>query len=227
MKENIAVIIPVHNEEKYIKETIESVRNQSLQITTQIIVIDDGSTDKTCELIKQEDCILLRQKHKGTAVARNQGIKYLNKSAVSENQLVLFLDGDDILDQHAIKFLYEQMKDDQSIQIVYSKARDFTMIEGLPRRKEPYSGCMPGCALFKYEVFDQVGLFNENLKTGETVDWMLRAKDKGIIASYIDRVTLNRRIHPESTGMVHKNQERADYISILRQRMKKNNVQKS
>ena len=79
MKDDIlvSVITPAFNAEKYIKETIASVLNQT-HTNFELIIVDDGSTDKTSELveimIKNDTRIkLVKQKNLGVSMARNTG----------------------------------------------------------------------------------------------------------------------------------------------------------
>src|SRR3972149_7388250 len=74
MKKLISIIIPVYNEEKSISECLTSLQGQTLQ-GGEVIVIDDGSTDHTVELVKKFEVTLLKQNHQGPGAARNLGAK--------------------------------------------------------------------------------------------------------------------------------------------------------
>ena len=73
---SISVIIPVYNRCRLIDRAIKSVLGQTIP-PDEIIVIDDGSTDGTDEVIKNSypDVILLKQENRGVSCARNNGIK--------------------------------------------------------------------------------------------------------------------------------------------------------
>lgn len=90
MKKNISIIIPVYNEETSIAACLASL--QSLQGSTlksvEIVVVDDGSTDKTGEVVKQYPVKLLRQKHRGPGQARNLGAKN------AKGEILVFVDAD-------------------------------------------------------------------------------------------------------------------------------------
>lgn len=95
----VSIIIPVYNSEKYIKECICSVLNQSHK-NLEITIINDGSTDKSFEIVQtfQDSRIkLLSQKNRGAASARNLGLHH------ASGELIQFLDSDDILDKDKIK----------------------------------------------------------------------------------------------------------------------------
>lgn len=104
----ISVIIPVYNVENFIEETIESVLLQSLK-NIEIILVDDGSIDKSlmiCEQFSQNDSRikLLRQKNSGVSNARNNGLE------LAEGEYVFFMDSDDTIDSEFLKSSYEVAK---------------------------------------------------------------------------------------------------------------------
>ena len=79
MKEKfeISVVIPAYNREKTIKRCIDSAMRQTYA-ASEIIVVDDGSTDKTLNIIEKEyngAVRVIKQKHKGAQAARNAGIR--------------------------------------------------------------------------------------------------------------------------------------------------------
>lgn len=87
----ISAVIPAYNREKTIKRCVDSVLNQIYPIY-EIIVVDDGSTDKTLAIIEKEfgDRVsVIRQNHKGAQAARNTGVR------VARGEYIAFLDSDD------------------------------------------------------------------------------------------------------------------------------------
>ena len=79
MEPKISVIVPIYNVEKYLKQCLDSVLNQSLK-AIEIILVDDGSADKSKEIIsdyenKFPNVISIRLQNKGVSVARNIGLK--------------------------------------------------------------------------------------------------------------------------------------------------------
>lgn len=104
MGELISVIIPVYNVEKYLKECIESVIGQSYQ-NLEIILIDDGSTDKSgmiCDKYADVDAriVCVHKKNGGLSDARNSGLDIMT------GQYLVFVDSDDFLPINAIEVLY-------------------------------------------------------------------------------------------------------------------------
>ena len=217
----ISVIIPAYNAQRYIDQAIKSVQNQECGHDVETLVVDDGSTDRTADIAGRY-AALLAQPHQGSASARNAGLYH------TKGEYVFFLDADDLLLPGAFHALLEAMEQNAGVQAVFAQAADFVSPElgavsknRLQPRQAPYFGCLPGCALLKKALFEQVGLFDRSLRTGETVDWLLRLKDLGLPTMQINRVTLKRRLHTLNTGVVMKQQEKDDYLAIIRKRVVK------
>lgn len=108
MKDLVSIIIPVYNRQAVVRECIQSVGNQSHQ-NYEIILIDDGSTDKTLEvcreLAKAEPRIrILEMEHAGVSAARNKGLER------AEGEYVFFLDSDDVIHPLLLETLIFGMK---------------------------------------------------------------------------------------------------------------------
>lgn len=120
----LSVIIPAYNVEKYIRRCIESVLNQELK-NIEIIVIDDGSTDKTSEICKSlakenQNITYKKIKNSGCSNARNTGLIF------SKGEFIAFLDSDDWVDKNMYKHMLEKaLKDDADIVICgYKKVNE-------------------------------------------------------------------------------------------------------
>ena len=217
----ISVIIPVRNGVNYLKDAIESVRNQKMN--TEIIVVDDGSNDSSAELalsLNVEKCISISPS--GLSKARNIGLKE------AKGDYIMFLDHDDIINDNALSVLLKQFEKDSSIKCAAAKLLDFISPELsqkesalLSLRIEPYGGLLTGAMLFKREVFDIAGNFDENLQTGQGVDFLLRIKEKGIKTTELNFISAKRRLHNTNMGRSLKMQEKKDYANILRAKILK------
>ena len=102
----ISVIIPIYNVEKYLKECLDSVVNQTLH-NIEVICVDDGSTDSSLEIAKSYAAndnrfIILHQVNKGLGAARNTGFAY------ARGYYVQFLDSDDAMALNSYEILYER-----------------------------------------------------------------------------------------------------------------------
>lgn len=100
----VSIIIPAYNIEKYIEESILSSINQTLK-EIEIIIINDGSTDRTLEVIKKYKKIdsrikLIDQKNQGVSIARNNGLE------IARGKYIYFLDGDDWIENETLNECY-------------------------------------------------------------------------------------------------------------------------
>jgi glycosyltransferase involved in cell wall biosynthesis len=111
----VTVVIPVYNSEKFLKESIESILDQTYK-NIEIIVIDDGSTDKSFEILKKYSpkIILLSQNNQGLASALNVGINKMS------GKWFKWFSPDDILYPNAIETLVTEIKKFSENTIVYS-----------------------------------------------------------------------------------------------------------
>ncbi len=221
MLPSISIIIPAYRAEKYIAEAVNSARAQNWQGESEIIVIDDGSPDHTAAAAEALGVCVLRKAQGGAASARNEGLK------VAKGELILLLDADDTLTDGALDALFTAMEE-KNAAAVFAMAEDFISEELTPEQKaelkprpDAYSGVLPGCSLIRREVFDQIGLFDSSMDSGETVAWLLKLRDAGIHTAQISKVTLRRRLHLTNTGRIHQKKEMANYAALLRKRMMK------
>lgn len=96
----VSVVIPVYNEEKVIAQCIKSLLNQTYQ-DQEIILVDDGSSDKTVEIIKSFPVRLLQQNHQGPGAARNLG------ASQAKGKILVFVDADMTFDK---RFIFDLVK---------------------------------------------------------------------------------------------------------------------
>lgn len=89
---DLSIIIPVYNAAPLLNRCLDSIFNQTTQYTYEVILVDDGSTDNSIEIIKsrkEKNIILYQQKNSGPSVARNKGIE------LAKGGFIAFLDADD------------------------------------------------------------------------------------------------------------------------------------
>lgn len=104
----VSIIVPNYNSGKYIKKCLQSIIIQTYK-NIEIIVVDDGSTDNSIEVIKEccfinKDIILVCQENMNASIARNKGLE------ISTGDYLLFLDSDDILENNAVMRMVNAME---------------------------------------------------------------------------------------------------------------------
>ena len=227
----ISVIIPVYNVEKYLKECLDSVINQSFE-DMEIICVNDGSSDSSPEILdeyqKTDSRIkIITQENRGAAAARNIGLDN------ATGKYIYFMDGDDYLDLDALERLYE-ISNERNLDLLIFKMANFDERTG----KEDYSySDMPfllniGKDVFNYEDFNDNLLnfdvsvctkffkreliedkrFPEGLifeDNSFNIDYLLDAER----ISFLDECLYHRRIR-DSSVMTRASKQSSDLIEI-------------
>lgn len=193
----VSIITPTYNCGKYIKETIESVLDQTFS-DWEMIIVDDFSTDNSADIAEEyskvdERIILLRQeKNLGCAKARNRGLK------VAKGKYISFLDGDDLLDKNYLQSQISFMKDNGPlITASYRRLAPNSVTEFIVPSSSSYKRTLKGCALSCLTtMYDRsvIGdrFFNEEMRKNEDFAFWLgilklgyEAKgNKEVLASY-------------------------------------------
>lgn len=182
----ISVVIPSYNRKEFLKRSINSVNNQTIK-PFEIIVVDDGSFDGTEAMIKRNyDFIkFIKQKNKGVSAARNFGIK------VSSGEWICFLDSDDEWKNDKLEKQIIAAKSNPDYKFFHSDeiwVKNGKRINQKKKHKK-YGGdifdkCLdmcrisPSSVLIDKTIFDDVGIFNENLVICEDYELWLRICNK-------------------------------------------------
>lgn len=204
----ISIIIPVYNAEKYIEQCVRSALSQT--ITCEVIVVDDGSTDGTLDVLKQINSItVLVKSNGGTASALNTGIRN------SKGDWIKWLSADDVLyPEYAKKLMdYISTTPNNKNKIYYTNymiidsdgnfinyfieppQRNFmTNDEQFEELLRYYYG-NGSSSLIHRETFEKIGYFDESLPYFEDYDFWLRAGKNGMRFELINESLLKYRRH--------------------------------
>lgn len=155
----VSVVVPVFNMENFIENCLENIVNLDYE-NKEIIVVDDGSTDKTPELVRKFPVEYVKVDHKRTPMARSIGIEN------ARGELVLTTDADCVLEKNALKALMEKMESEKA-DIVVGSGRFILNSENFLARSlgsfysgSYYTALMSGvCALYKKNVLFDLGLY--------------------------------------------------------------------
>ena len=180
----ISVIIPTYNRANFIIKTVESVLNQTIQ-PSEIIIVDDGSRDNTEQILNNwqyfDKIIYIKQDNQGVSSARNVGIK------LAKNQWICFLDSDDIWHTNKLEKQIDFHK--KNSHILFSHTNEKWLFNGKLIRQKKHQQKVSGFCFVKNikntligastvmihkTIFDEVGIFDENLQVCEDYDLWLR-----------------------------------------------------
>jgi glycosyltransferase involved in cell wall biosynthesis len=178
----ISVVIPTYNRCEFLKEAIDSVRSQNFA-DFEIIVVDDGSTDKTRGLLSAygDQIITVYQENKGVSAARNAGI------SIATGTYIAFLDSDDMWLPEKLSCQVDFFVSHPEVVICQTDEiwiRNGVRVNPKNRHKKP-SGmifqpslqlCLvsPSAVMIQKSLFAKVGLFNEAFPACEDYDLWLR-----------------------------------------------------
>ena len=232
----ISIIVPIYNVEKYLRQCLDSVLNQTYQ-NFECLLINDGSPDNSAGICKEyvdKDARFhyFEKENGGLASARNFGIKY------SKGKYITFIDSDDWVESDYLEVLHSKIKE-YNTDFVISSYKKFDMDEDcfylhiwdqdyyeriwtsqellsqLPNL-ENYDGSytVSWGKLFKRSLFDEI-LFNEQRKFGEDFECSFKLYLSMTSCLYIHKALYNYRLHSESMlGQVVTERQLMDDIEI-------------
>lgn len=183
----VSVIIPAYNIRDYIESALLSLKRQSLR-EFEAIVVDDGSTDDTALVVEKfiardSRFRLLQKPNGGLSSARNYGIRH------SSAEYIALLDGDDAYYPDKLANHVACLNSNSSVGVVYSASKiirdsgrkTLITMSGKPVCSEPVIALLcknfvghGSNAVFRREIFDEVGGFDEELRSNEDVDFWLK-----------------------------------------------------
>lgn len=188
----VSVVIPAFNVSDYIQQTMDSLAKQSYQ-SFEALVVNDGSTDDTPEIVRsfcQADSRfrLLDKPNGGLSSARNHGIRH------AQGEYIAMLDADDMYDPAKLATHVSVLDKQPTVGVVYSASQAIrddgqpTMmrLSGKPIAKDPLKAMLcknfighGSNSVFRREIIEEVGDFDETLRSSEDSDFWLRIAATG------------------------------------------------
>lgn len=194
--ERVSCIVPVYNGARFLLQALESIAGQSWP-HTEILVVDDGSTDATPSLAEAAGPGIrwVRQENQGPAAARNTGL------ALCTGPFVAFLDADDLWAPDKLERQLARFRERPELMVCFAGMRNVRGTDAMTNDPLldpavwpaiPFSPCT---LLARKAVFDTVGPFNPALRRGEDTEWFVRMMMRKIPYEVLPVVLLDRRIH--------------------------------
>lgn len=241
---SISVILAVYNREKYVGRAVDSVLSQSFD-DYELIVVDDGSTDRTPEILKNYGdriCVIRRDRNSGLpSAARNTGM------AQAQGRYMAFLDSDDfwypkkLAAQTAFMRAHEHVVLSHTFCHVVDETGSVQCIrreEEMPRNGDLFVELLNECFITTSTVmicrslYERIGGFNEDpaLKRGEDREFFLRAMEQGEVG-FVPEVLAAHRKGPDNVSgegfafqksILHTQQWIIDHPALWVKRVSKN-----
>ncbi|AUS04134.1 glycosyltransferase family 2 protein [Pseudotamlana carrageenivorans] len=174
----VSIIVPCYNQAHYLEESLQSVLNQTYT-NWECIIVNDGSPDNTDEVVLKWLALdkrfkYLEQKNGGLSNARNEGIKK------AHGIYILPLDADDVIDASFLSNLAPELETNESLGIVSCYSKFFYgNLNNIVNELKPigstsinllYVNQLIATSLFRKKCWEEVGGYDENMKTGFE-DW--------------------------------------------------------
>jgi glycosyltransferase involved in cell wall biosynthesis len=200
----ISCVVPVFNGERYLGEALDSILAQTYR-SIEIIVIDDGSTDGTGELVARygDRIRYFRQNNEGAPTARNAGL------IAARGLFVAFLDSDDLWHPHKLERQMARFEARPELDLCVTHLQRFWIPELETERKrfqdhrlaEVLPGYITQTLLARRNVFDSVGNFNTSRRVGDPMDWFLRAAEQGVVMELLPDLLVYQRMHENNLSV--------------------------
>ena len=221
----ISVIIPTFNREKLLIKTLESVLNQTVK-ADEIIIIDDGSTDNTKDIItnyQNKEIKYIYQENKGVSSARNKGIN------IATNDWLCFLDSDDIWEINKLEKQIQFHKDNPHI--LFSNTDELwkfndKIIKQKKHQLKPSGFCFAenipntligaSTIMIHKKVLEDVGYFDEQLIACEDYDLWLRILTKYELGLINDKLITKIAGHENQLSFTTEMMDKYRILALLK-----------
>jgi glycosyltransferase involved in cell wall biosynthesis len=212
----VSVVIPVLNGEAYLGAAIDSVLAQDYR-PLEVVVIDNGSTDRTIDVVSgyPAPVRLYCELTPGAAAGRQRGVME------SRGSFLAFLDADDLWMPKKLTSQIAALQADPGLDMVFGYVQQFHSPElDLQDRRpifygsEPAPGWTVPAMVIRREAMQRVP-FTSEWRTGEVIDWYIRAMEEGLTAVMLPDLVLRRRLHLGNKSL-HDHATRTDYVRFLK-----------
>ncbi|MCB2306042.1 glycosyltransferase family 2 protein [Clostridium estertheticum] len=184
--DKVSVVIPMYNSENTIIGTLESVRNQTAsELISQIIIINDGSTDKSFNVVreyasthKKISIKIIDKKNGGASSARNAGMREVN------SEYIALLDSDDEWLPNKIEIQMKTLKQNPEIDFLGGDYNGVNLCVLFKKINKLYKASVKDLcfkffpvtpsAVFKKKIVEEIGYFDENQKFAEDGNYFLK-----------------------------------------------------
>lgn len=201
----ISIIIPCYNDADFVEQAVNSALNQTWS-NTEIIIIDDGSENRTKKVLKRiqpKIDLLIVQDNNGQSSARNKGIM------AAQGELIIVLDSDDYFEPSFAEKATDVITKKNEVKMVTCWGKKITESGVLISVFKPGGGDISkfvlqngsfGSCMFRKSDWEVVGGYDESMKQGfEDWEFYIRLLSKGGVATVIPEILFNYRIRENST----------------------------
>ncbi|MDQ6827318.1 MAG: glycosyltransferase family 2 protein [Gemmatimonadota bacterium] len=217
----VSCIIPVHNGERFLREAVDSVLAQSSG-SSEIIVVDDGSTDGTAAVARSYGDALRYefQANAGPPAARNVGL------ALASGELIAFLDADDRWHRDKLARQLAVFDEQPAVDCCLTHGRTFWedehCTEAVEYRRKGIAGEMLyifSSILLRRRILDAVGVFDSALLHTAGIEWFARARARGMVEHVIAEALIDRRMHADNFSRRGRDEKQEELLRAFKRRL--------
>jgi glycosyltransferase involved in cell wall biosynthesis len=215
----ISCIVPVFNGACYLRETLDSILQQTYR-PLETIVVDDGSTDGTAALVAGygQQVTYLWQPNAGPASARNLGL------GAARGEFIAFLDADDLWHPEKLARQMARFHAGSELDLCVTHIQNFCSPElddavvkrRNPRLLQPLPGYTWVTLLARRTLFETIGPLNPALQHADKTEWLLRAAEHGAVLELLPDVLVYRRLHRRNVSHRTASASRDEYLQLIK-----------
>lgn len=228
----VSVIMPAFNAARFIDAAIASLLREHETVDLDIIVIDDASTDDTRTIVEHfarefREIRLLQNPRKGIAAARNTGLDNVR----ADSRYIAFLDSDDVSFPGRLARQRSVLEGNPDIDVLYGRVQMFSEFDAdaLAPKKGSRTKIIRGpylqSAMFRPQLIEKVGRFDETFRQGCDTDYVLRVVEQGATLVLDDEIAAFYRRHDANVTLNTSEMQREFMLASLkwaaRNRLKK------
>lgn len=214
----VSVVMAVRDGARYIEAALLSVTGQTA-VPSEIIVVDDGSQDDTAAVVERFGSAvrLLRQPPMGVAAATNRAV------TAAGGEVLAFLDADDIWEPDALESRFRRLNRPDRPEAVGGRLVQFISPDMEPDVAKnyrfdpgPLQGALFGALMVEKGVMTRFGPLDEGVPFAPNVEWVARARAKGLRIEWIEDVVLQRRIHTGNLTVLKRDEHMRALLEVAR-----------
>jgi glycosyltransferase involved in cell wall biosynthesis len=213
----ISCIIPTRNGERFIKAALESVLAQAWR-PLEIIVIDDGSTDRSAAMAAEfgNPVRVVSHPFANPVLARNHGMQ------IAAGDFFCFLDHDDLYAPDKLEAQMTAFAQTPELDVCVGMVQRFQ--HDLPEAEKiylgpPVAGYLTIAMLARRRAFERVGPLNPANFHSDSAEWFLRARDKDISVRLLSKTVVYHRQHASNRSLTYGDRSRGEFLRLIKSKL--------
>jgi glycosyltransferase involved in cell wall biosynthesis len=213
----ISCIVPTHNGQKFLAETVRSLLAQTYR-PIEVIVVVDSSTDSSFEIAAAFGwpVRVVRIDASNPVVARNVGI------CLAKGEYLAFLDHDDLSPTDRLNVQYDAFARDPALEVSVGMIQRFTQPTTASIKVDagaPVPGYLTISMLARRQAFDRVGILNPQQRYSDSAEWFLRARKVNCRVELLRQIVTYHRIHAQSLSIQGNDEARREFLRLVRTKL--------